>query len=68
MKTYTATLDITVSVTTEDLKEYDVADPENPTDEEIVDVLQEIIQNYASSNSGSELLANAAFTVSTHEE
>lgn len=65
MKTWTAKLDIAFFLTEEEVKKRPDAfkDANNPTDEEVRAYFQDRLMNYAESNDGSELLANADFSV-----
>lgn len=68
MKTWTADLNISFDLTEKQIQEEEwikemFADPDNPTDEEIRAYFSGLIHNYAESNDGSELLANADFDV-----
>ena len=70
MKTWTAKLDIAFSLTEEQVKKRPDAfkDVNNPTDEEVRAYFQNRLENYAESNDGSELLANADFSVTVKDD
>ena len=68
-KLYRAEFKVSVSLTPKDLQRYpeDFHDPGNPTQEELRNFFRNYQDELASSNTGSELLANAPMTLSVSE-
>lgn len=66
MSKYVAKLDISFEATEEEIKErLDIETA--PTEKQVNQYFDEILENYAGSNDGSELLANASYDVSKQE-
>lgn len=66
MRTWIATVDVSMTLTEDDTKWFPIrfADPSNPTAEELERYFQDRLESLAGSNDGSELLANATFSIS----
>lgn len=68
MKTWIAKLNIELTLTEEEIQDSEqFIDPKNPTKEEITNYFENLIEEYSSSNDGSELLANAEYSIIEQE-
>lgn len=71
MKTWTAKLDIEFTLSEVEIANSDYADyfkdPKNPTDKEIRNYFLGLQENYAGSNDGSELIANADMSITCEQ-
>jgi hypothetical protein len=72
-KVWTAVPNISFELTEKEILENkyvskEFIDPNNPTEEELQVYFKSVLDSYAESNDGSELLANAALSISCSDE
>lgn len=68
MKIWISKLNIELTLTEKEIQNSEqFIDPKNPTKEEINNYFENLIQEYAGSNDGSELLANAKYNIIEQE-
>lgn len=68
MKTWIAKLNIELTLTEKEIQNSEqFIDPKNPTKEEITNYFENLIEEYSGSNDGSELLANAKYSIIEQE-